>query len=87
MSSWRLNPNSAWTFNEHGLAWHQKRAYARTNADYTQGLKLDFKYEWAYHNRGLSWHDQKDYDKAIADYAGLFVVLFSFLAAVVRRPQ
>ncbi|MDR1219525.1 MAG: tetratricopeptide repeat protein [Treponema sp.] len=59
---------SAKSYVESGLAYHNKKDYDRAIAEYTQAISLDPNYRDAYHNRGVAYENKKDYDRALADY-------------------
>ncbi|GHU52814.1 hypothetical protein FACS1894200_13340 [Spirochaetia bacterium] len=61
--------NSAFAYNNRGIAYKNKGEYDRAIADYTQAITLDPNYAVAYAGRGIIYDDYKgDYQRAIADY-------------------
>jgi tetratricopeptide (TPR) repeat protein len=68
-TSIRLDPESAWTFNNRGTAWYVKGDRDRALADFDNAIQRDPAYAVAYHNRGEVWKDKGDFNRAIADYA------------------
>ncbi len=63
-----LEPNSAETYNNRGVAWRKKKEYDKAIADYNKAIELKPDYAEAYNNRGVAWKKKKKYDKAIEDY-------------------
>jgi tetratricopeptide (TPR) repeat protein len=64
----RLDPASAWTFNNRGSAWYFKGDADRAIADFDEAIQRDPAYALAYHNRGEVRNDKGDFNGAIADY-------------------
>jgi tetratricopeptide (TPR) repeat protein len=67
-ASIRLDPASAWTFNNRGSAWYFKGDPDRAIADFDEAIQRDPAYALAYHNRGEVRKDKGDFNGAIADY-------------------
>ena len=51
-----------------GWAWHRKREYDNSVADYSEAIRLNPNNAKAYSGRGIVFGDKGDLDKAIADF-------------------
>jgi tetratricopeptide (TPR) repeat protein len=67
-ASIRLDPASAWTFNNRGTAWYFKGDREHALDDFNEAVRLDPDYALAWHNRGEVRKDKGDLNGAIADY-------------------
>jgi tetratricopeptide (TPR) repeat protein len=64
----RLDPNSAWAFDNRGLAYVKKGQIDRALQDYDQAIRVNPKFAVAYVNRGDALRSKGRYDRAIADF-------------------
>jgi tetratricopeptide (TPR) repeat protein len=84
-ASIRLDPASAWTWNNRGTAWYFKGDRDRAFADFDAAVQRDPEYAIAWHNRGEVRKDKGDFNGAIADYSKAIGLDPSYTAAYVDR--
>src|SRR5262245_9318985 len=64
----RLDPTSAASYNNRGVARERKKEYDGAIADFDEAIRLDPKSALAYSNRGLAREAKGEYDGALADF-------------------
>lgn len=56
------------TYNDRGLAYHNKGDYDKAILEYTKAIELDSGAAKAYSNRGVAYCNKEDYGRAITDF-------------------